>query len=130
MRADLAGGEADFGVAEDVALRNLLEEQHMVERRQRFTAKMLTTPITTTMIPAPMTSRHAHMPMFLGLVAYLLRLARSALPTSIIAVPSMTKPDLGPKRGQLRLKYCLKSGSSVISRKPGFEFSSKWRPTR
>jgi hypothetical protein len=83
-----------------------------------LTAKRLTTPITTTMIPAPITRRQAHMPMFFGLVASLFRLARSALPTRTMAVPSMTKPDFGLKSGQQRAKCCLNRGSSVRIRKP------------
>lgn len=88
-------------------------------RRRGLTAKRLTAPITTMMIPAPITSRQAHMPIAFGLVAALFRLARMALPTRIMDVPSMTKPDFGPKRGQLRAKCCLNRGSSVRIRKPG-----------
>ena len=85
---------------------------------EELTVQMLTAPMMITTMPAPRTSRHAHRPMFWGLVAFLLRLANTALPTSNIDVPSMTKPDLGLKRGQLLAKYCLNRGSSVRTRKP------------
>jgi hypothetical protein len=80
--------------------------------------KRLTTPITMTTMPAPRTSRQPHRPMFAGLVAFLLRLARSALPTRTMEVPSITKPDLGLKSGQLLVKCCLNKGSSVRTRNP------------
>jgi hypothetical protein len=115
---DLPGCEADFRVAEYVALWVMLGEEWVAGCLGRLTVKRLTTPITMTMIPAPRTSRHAHKPMLWGLVAFLLRLAKSAFPTRTIEVPSMTKPDLGLKRGQLLVKYCLNRGSSVRTRKP------------
>lgn len=88
-----------------------------------LTVKRLTTPITMTTMPAPRTRRQPHRPMFAGLVAFLLRLARSALPTRTMEVPSMTKPDFGLKSGQLLVKCCLNRGSSVRTRKPETEVS-------
>jgi hypothetical protein len=70
-----------------------------------------------TTIPEAITILQNGRPRFFWLVACLLRLPRIVFPSSSMATPSMTKPDLWLKRGQFRAMYDLKRGISVTIRK-------------
>lgn len=65
---------------------------------------MLRKPRMITTIPDDMTIRQKARPSESSLVAPLLRLPRMETPRMIMATPSVTKPELRLRRGQLRTK--------------------------
>ena len=69
-----------------------------------LTQTMLMKPKTMTTIPEDMTIRQKARPSDSWLVASLFRCPRMDTPRMIIATPSVTKPELGLSRGQLRMK--------------------------
>lgn len=70
----------------------------------KLTLIMLMKPRTITTIPDDMTIRQKARPSDSSLVASLFRLPRMETPRMIMATPSVTKPELRLRRGQLRTK--------------------------
>ena len=103
VRANLSCCEADLGITEDVALVHVNGEALLLPSDDGIlTAKRLIVPMMMTTMPAAMTILQKASPRDFWLVACLLRLPRTLLPSKSIAAPSMTKPDLWLKSGQLR----------------------------
>lgn len=115
MSSNLTSGDALTCIAEDIALALVLAvgNRHIEEVP---TAIKLMKPSTKTTIPEAITMRQKPSPSDCSLVAGLLRLPRTFKPSTTMAMPRVTKPCSGLRRGQLRAKKPRKSESSETRR--------------
>ena len=109
--SDHACCHAAFGVPENVALwdiRVLVVWNGLTAKdglwARRLTLTVLMKPRTMTTIPEDITIRQNARPSDSSLVASLFKFPRMETPRMIMATPSVTKPELGLSRGQLRTK--------------------------